>query len=49
MPQDNETPPVLSAQQAREGKELGVMRWVLHISLALCVLAGIVLWIIFFT
>ncbi len=49
MPRDNENPPVLNAQQAREGKELGVMRWVLHISLALCVLAGIVLWIIFFT
>jgi hypothetical protein len=48
MPPKDENAPVLNAQQAREGKELGVMRWVLHISLALCVLAGIVLWIIFF-
>jgi hypothetical protein len=42
-----EKPTTLSAQQARQGKELGVMRWVLHISLGLCVLAGIVLWTIY--
>lgn len=40
---------VLTAQEARQGKELGVMRYVLHISLALSVIAGIVLYVIFFT
>jgi hypothetical protein len=39
---------VLSAQEARQGKELGVMRYVLHISLALAVIAGIVIYAIFF-
>ncbi|HEX4634826.1 MAG TPA: hypothetical protein VH189_01510 [Rhizomicrobium sp.] len=39
---------VLSAEQARQGKELGVMRYVLHISLALAVVAGVVLYAIFF-
>ena len=39
---------VLNAQEARQGKELGVMRYVLHISLALAVIAGIVLYAIFF-
>jgi hypothetical protein len=38
----------LSAQDARQGKELGVMRYVLHISLALAVIAGIVVYAIFF-
>lgn len=38
----------ISTQDARQGKELGVMRWVLHISLGLSVLAGIVL-LIWFT
>jgi hypothetical protein len=38
----------LSAQDARQGKELGVMRYVLNISLALCVIAGIVIYTIFF-
>ena len=38
----------LTAQEARQGKELGVMRYVLHISLALSVLAGVVLYAIFF-
>ena len=37
-----------NAQEARQGKELGVMRYVLHISLALSVIAGIVLYTIFF-
>jgi len=32
---------VLSAEEARQGKELGVMRYVLHISLALSVVAGV--------
>ena len=39
---------VLDAQQARQGKELGVMRYVLHISLALAVIAGVVIYAIFF-
>ena len=38
---------VLNAEQARQGKELGVMRYVLHISLALAVIAGIVIYAIF--
>jgi hypothetical protein len=40
--------PVLSAQEARQGKELGSVRWVLHLSLGLAVLAGVVLWLIYF-
>jgi len=47
MANENEHAPILNSQQARQGKELGVMRWVLHISLALCVLAGLVLWAIY--
>lgn len=39
---------VLSAQQARQGKELGVMRYVLYISLALAVIAGIVIYAVMF-
>jgi hypothetical protein len=39
---------VLSAEQARLGKELGVMRYVLHISLALSVIAGVVNYATFF-
>jgi hypothetical protein len=39
---------VLDAQEARQGKELGVMRYVLHISLALAVIAGVVVYAIFF-
>jgi len=38
----------LNAQEARQGKELGVMRYVLHISLALAVIAGIVIYALFF-
>ena len=38
---------VLNTQEARQGKELGVMRYVLHISLALAVIAGIVVYAIF--
>jgi hypothetical protein len=44
--QDGKT--VLSAEEARQGKELGVMRYVLHISLALAVIAGVVIYTIFF-
>ena len=36
----------LSAQDARGGKELGVMRYVLHISVALVVIAFIVLYLV---
>ena len=43
--QDGKT--ILSAQEARQGKELGVMRYVLHISLALAVIAGVVIYTIF--
>ena len=39
---------VLNAQDARLGKELGVMRYVLQISLALAVIAGVVIYAIFF-
>ena len=38
----------ISAQDARGGKELGVMRYVLGISLALAVIAGIVVYAVFF-
>ena len=37
----------LNAQDARGGKELGVMRYVLHISLALAVIAGVILYAIY--
>lgn len=39
---------VLSAQEARQGKELGVMRYVLTISLTLAVIAGIAIYAVFF-
>ena len=39
---------ILDTQEARQGKELGVMRYVLHISLALAVIAGVVVYAIFF-
>lgn len=39
---------VLSAELARQGKELGVMRYVLYSSLALAVIAGVVLYFTFF-
>jgi len=44
----NDEPKTVTAQDARQGKELGVMRYVLHISLALSVIAGIILYVIFF-
>jgi hypothetical protein len=34
----------LNAQDARQGKELGSVRWVLRISLGLAVLAGAILY-----
>ena len=38
----------LSATQARQGVELGSVRWVLRISLGLAVLAGLVIYFSFF-
>jgi len=38
----------LNAVEARQGAETGTVRWVLHISLALAVIAGIVIWFSFF-
>lgn len=37
----------IATQDVRQGKELGVMRYVLHISLALAVIAGVVIYAIF--
>jgi hypothetical protein len=34
----------LNAEEARQGKELGSVRWVLHISLGLAVLAGLIIY-----
>lgn len=34
---------VLDAQEARQGKKLGVMRYVLLISLSLAVIAGVII------
>jgi len=39
---------VIPAERARQGKELGVMRYVVHISLALAVIAGVVLYLVYF-
>ncbi len=41
MEHETDKPVTLNAQDARSGKELGVMRYVLQISIALAVLAGI--------
>jgi hypothetical protein len=41
-------PKTIGTQDARQGKELGIMRYVLTISLALAVLAGVVIYFIFF-
>lgn len=37
----------LSAQDARQGVETGTVRWVLRISLALAVIAGLILYFSF--
>jgi hypothetical protein len=37
-------PTTISAQDARQGKKLGVMRYVLSISIALAVIAGVVVY-----
>lgn len=34
----------LNTQEARQGKELGSVRWVLRISLGLAVLAGVIVY-----
>ncbi|HEY1876257.1 MAG TPA: hypothetical protein VGG66_02265 [Rhizomicrobium sp.] len=47
MPQPENGKVVLGAQLARQGKELGVTRYVLHISLALTIIAGVVVYAIF--
>jgi hypothetical protein len=39
---------VLNTQEARQGKEMGSVRYVLQISLALAVIAGIVVYAIVF-
>jgi len=39
----------LSAQDARQGKELGVVRYVLYVSLTLSVIAGVLIYAIFST
>lgn len=41
---NDEHPVDLGAQDARQGKELGSVRWVLRISLGLAVLAGAILY-----
>jgi hypothetical protein len=41
---DHEHPVDLNTEDARQGKELGSVRWVLRISLGLVVLAGLVLY-----
>ena len=47
MAQTQQGKVILNAQEARQGKELGVMRYVLHISLALAVIAGVVIYATF--
>ncbi len=39
---------ILTGQEARQGKELGVMRYVLYVSLTLSVIAGVAIYAIFF-
>ena len=40
-------PTNISAQDARQGKKLGVMRYVLSISLGLAVVAGVIIYTVF--
>jgi hypothetical protein len=44
---ENDRAADLSTEDARSGKELGSVRWVLRLSLALVVLAGIVIYFSF--
>lgn len=41
---DHEHPVDLGTEDARQGKELGSVRWVLRISLGLAVLAGLIIY-----
>ena len=41
---DHDHPVDLGAEEVRQGKELGSVRWVLRASLALVVLAGVVIY-----
>ena len=38
----------LSTQDARQGAETGTVRWVLHISLGLAIVAGLIIYFSFF-
>jgi len=38
----------LDTVEARQGAETGTVRWVLQISLALAVIAGLIVWFSFF-
>lgn len=38
----------LNTEEARQGVETGTVRWVLHISLGLVIVAGIIIYFIFF-
>jgi hypothetical protein len=38
----------LNTVEARQGVETGTVRWVLHISLILAVIAGLIVWFSFF-
>ena len=38
----------LNTQEARQGAETGTVRWVLHISLGLAIVAGIIIYFSFF-
>lgn len=40
--------PVTSAREARQAVPLGVMRYVLAVSVGLAVIAGVVIWLAFF-
>ena len=44
MPATNDHSHDLDTQDARQGKELGSVRWVLRISLGLAVLAGVLIY-----
>ena len=49
-PVSNDTTPrrVVPTEQARQGEASGHVRYVLHISLALAVIAGVILYAIYF-
>lgn len=38
----------IGTQQARQGAETGTVRWVLHISLGLAIVAGLIIYFSFF-